>query len=53
MFCHLKKWQLGKVIVFSFIKTKNPFEILSLSFDLRLAKMHLNVLNMNQFCKGL
>jgi hypothetical protein len=36
------------------IQTKIPFdEILSLSFDLRLLKVHNNVLNRNQFCKGL
>jgi hypothetical protein len=33
---------------------QNPFdEILSLSFDLKPLKMNINVLDMNQFYKGL
>ncbi len=36
------------------IQIKNPFdEILCLNFDLGHSKMNNNVLNMNQFCKGL
>jgi hypothetical protein len=33
-------------------KPKNPFdEILSLSFDLGTLKVHINALDMSQFCK--
>jgi hypothetical protein len=59
MLCHLKPWQSWPIIVFysyecQRIQTKNPFdEILSLGFDLKPLKLNTNVLDMNQFYKGL